>query len=272
MKTPTPRKPTLPFALTIAGSDSGGGAGIQADLRAFASQSVFGLSALTAVTAQNSTAVTAVKVMPPALVSAQVDALLADFPVHAVKTGMLANAAIIRAVARHAATDPRRPWVVDPVMIASSGAALLDPQAVGALRRQLLPRASLLTPNLPEAETLLGRRIRHANDLAEAAQALRELGPGAVLLKGGHLPGSEVVDIYCDLHGLRSYRAPKQRLRGHGTGCALASLVAARLAWGEPMPVAVEQALRVFRPALETGVRVGRGKVLVPMPQSLRED
>lgn len=269
--TVTSRSKPTSFALTIAGSDSGGGAGIQADLRAFASQSVFGLSAITAVTAQNSASVDAVQVLKPALVAAQIEAVMRDFPVAAVKTGMLATAAIVRLVAATAARRGTLPWVVDPVMIASSGAALLDPRAESVLRRLLLPQADLLTPNLPEAERLLGQRIARVSDLKPAAEALRLLGPGAVLLKGGHLEGGSVVDVYCDQHGCRAYRAPKRKLRGHGTGCSLASLIAARLALGAPMALAVEQALSVFRVALTGGVSIGRAGVLVPMPQPLPE-
>lgn len=255
------------FALTIAGSDSGGGAGIQADLRSFASQGVFGLTAITAVTAQNSRAVDAVQVLSTRMVKAQIDAVLGDFPVNAVKTGMLATPAMVKLVARQAAARADLPWVVDPVMIASSGAALLQPAAQRCVRELLLPHAWVLTPNVPEAEVLLGRRIGRQRELERAAADLRALGPRAVLLKGGHMAGREVVDVYCDADGVTLYRAPRRKLNGHGTGCTLASLVAARLALGEAPATAVAAAIAAFRIALERGVTVGRGAVWVPYPR-----
>lgn len=264
-----PRNPPRAYALTIAGSDSGGGAGIQADLRAFASQEVFGLSAITAVTAQNSQAVSAVQVQSLRVIRAQIDAVCADFPVSAIKTGMLATRAIVRLVARQAAARANLPWVIDPVMIATSGAALLAADAQRSVRDELLPRATLLTPNIPEAEALLGRRVRGLKDMERAARELLRLGPQAVLLKGGHMRGSEVVDLYLDASGGREFRAPRQRFNGHGTGCTLASLCAARLALGEPRARAVENAVLAFRRALASGVSVGRGAVYVPYP--LRE-
>lgn len=261
-KTTTPRA----YALTIAGSDSGGGAGIQADLRSFASQGVFGLTAITAVTAQNSRAVDAVQVLPAHIVQAQIDSVISDFRVNAIKTGMLATAKIVRLVARQAAALPGTPWVVDPVMIASSGAALLRPDAQRSVREQLLPIAHVLTPNVPEAEVLLGRALRKQIDLERAADDLRALGPQAVLLKGGHMAGREVIDVYCDATGATLFRAPRRKLNGHGTGCTLASLVAARLALGEAPATAVAAAIAAFRIALEHGVTVGRGAVWVPYP------
>lgn len=261
-----PANPPRAHALTIAGSDSGGGAGIQADLRAFASQEVFGLSAITAVTAQNSRAVNAVQVLSLRVIRAQIDAVCSDFPVSAIKTGMLATSAIVRLVARQAAARANLPWVIDPVMIATSGAALLAEDAQRSVRDELLPRANLLTPNIPEAEALLGRRIRGLKDMEPAARELLRLGPQAVLLKGGHMRGSEVVDLYLDATGGREFRAPRQRFNGHGTGCTLASLCAARLAVGEPRVLAVENAVSAFRRALASGVSVGQAAVYVPYP------
>lgn len=261
-----PSNPPCAHALTIAGSDSGGGAGIQADLRAFASQAVFGLSAITAVTAQNSRSVDAVQVMTLRMVRAQIDAVFSDFPVSAIKTGMLATRAIVRLVARQAAARASLPWVIDPVMIATSGAALLAEDAQRSVRDELLPHADLLTPNIPEAEALLGRRIRGLKDMEPAARELLRLGPQAVLLKGGHMRGSEVVDLYVDAADAREFRAPRQRFKGHGTGCTLASLCAARLALGEPRSLAVENAIAAFRRALASGVSVGRAGVYVPYP------
>jgi hydroxymethylpyrimidine/phosphomethylpyrimidine kinase len=263
-------KPVTPgaFALTIAGSDSGGGAGIQADLRSFASQGVFGLTAITAVTAQNSRAVNAIKVLSTRMVRAQIDAVVSDFPVAAIKTGMLATAAIVRLVAAQAAAASHLPWVIDPVMIASSGAALLAADAQRSVRELLLPRACVLTPNVPEAEALLRRPLRHYGELERAAEDLRALGPRAVLLKGGHMTGREVIDVYCDADGVTLFRAPRRRLKGHGTGCTLASLIAARLALGEAPATAVANAIGAFRIALEQGVTVGRGEVWVPYPHA----
>ena len=256
------------FALTIAGSDSGGGAGIQADLRAFASQGVFGLSAITAVTAQNSRQVSDVRVMPLSLVVSQCEALFDDYPIAVVKTGMLANVAITRQIAQLATERSGIPWVVDPVMIASSGARLLDARAEHVMRTKLVPRATLVTPNLPEAEALLGRTIISESDLIIAARDLVATGAHAVLLKGGHLPGPEVVDVLCVGTEITLFRAPRREIRSHGTGCTLASLIAARLALGESIQPAVTAAISAFRLALEHGVVIGKGQVWVPYPRA----
>jgi hydroxymethylpyrimidine/phosphomethylpyrimidine kinase len=261
-----PTKPRA-YALTIAGSDSGGGAGIQADLRSFASQGVYGLSAITAVTAQNSLEVSAVQVLSSRLIRAQIDAVTSDFPLTAVKTGMLASRAIVRlvaSIARGALAD--RPWVIDPVMIATSGATLLQGDAERSVREDLLPLATVLTPNVPEAEVLLGRSLSRQSQLERAAADLRELGAHAVLLKGGHVPGREVIDVYADPDGIILYRAQRRRLNGHGTGCCLASLIAARLALGEAPATAVAAAIGAFRVALDQGALVGSAPVWVPYP------
>lgn len=255
------------FALTIAGSDSGGGAGIQTDLRSFASQGVFGLTAITAVTAQNSRTVSAVQVLSASMVRAQIEAVAGDFAVAAVKTGMLANRTIARMVARMAdSLLTERPWVVDPVMIASSGAALLRADAQDCVREDLLPRATVLTPNVPEAEVLLGRRLTRQSQLERAANDLRLLGPRAVLLKGGHMSGKEVIDVYVDADGTTLFRTERRRFNGHGTGCCLASLIAARLALGETPAGAVAAAISAFRTALENGALIGTAPVWVPYP------
>jgi len=253
------------YALTIAGSDSGGGAGIQADLRAFASQGVFGLSAITAITAQNTSAVSAVQVTRPAVVRAQVDAVASDFPLSAIKTGMLANVAITRAVARLAARMGLA-WIVDPVMIASSGGRLLDTAAETALREDLLPHARVLTPNIPEAQALLGISITRVGQMERAAEQLCALGASAVLLKGGHLSGREVVDVYFEAGAVTAFCAPRQRLQGHGTGCTLAALLAARYALGEVGVNAVSNAISAFRIAFDQGADVGSLQVRVPYP------
>ncbi len=257
----------LCFALTIAGSDSGGGAGIQADLRAFHSQGVFGLAVITALTAQNTREVAAVQLTPPAMIRAQFDAVVADFPVGAMKIGMLGNAATTREVTALVLTV-NVPLVVDPVMIASSGARLLDVDAEVALRK-LIRNATIITPNLPEAAALLG--IDESSiEIESAARALLAMGAAAVLLKDGHGSGSTVRDIYCDAHGIIAFEAPRAAFRGHGTGCSLASLITARLALGESTRTAVANAIGVFRTAIAEGYRVGTEQVLVPNPKPRR--
>lgn len=252
-----------PSVLTIAGSDSGGGAGIQADLKTFAAFRVHGLSVVTALTAQNTRAVSAVAVTRPAMITAQVDAVFDDFDVRALKIGMLGNRATIRAVARGLARHRRVPVVLDPVMVASSGAVLLEPGAIEALRAELLPQATLLTPNGPEAELLLGHPIRDRRALAPAARALLALGPSAVLLKGGHVGRGEVEDHLVGPDGHRVFRHPRLDVDGHGTGCTLSAAVAASLALGQPLEAAVETAIGYVHRALECAYRPGRGAVSV---------
>ncbi len=222
--------PTTPVsALTIAGSDSGGGAGIQADLKAFAAHRVHGLSAIAALTAQNTRGVTAVHVPPLDFLHAQIEACFADFDIHAVKLGMLANAEVIELVA--SALERHRPThvVLDPVMVATSGARLLEDSALRAMRERLLPLATLLTPNIPEAELLLGRTISSADDAENAAAALLDLGAGAVLLKGGHLhEGPRVIDRYFDGVSHEEFIHARLPVDAHGTGCTLASAISAQ--------------------------------------------
>ena len=251
-------------ALTIAGSDSGGGAGIQADLKTFAAHGVHGLSAITALTAQHTRGVTAVHVPPPGFLRAQIDACFEDFRIGVVKLGMLASAEVIHAVAD--ALEAHRPphLVVDPVMVATSGARLLEADALDAMRTRLLPMASLLTPNIPEAELLLGRRIADAADAERALDAFLAAGSAAVLLKGGHLDeGGDVVDRYADAGIRRSFRGPRLRVDGHGTGCTLASAIAANLCLGQALPEACAGAIDYIREALRLGVHPGRSEVLV---------
>ena len=248
-----------PVALTIAGSDSGGGAGIQADLKTFAAHGVYGVSALTAVTAQNTVAVTGVQEVETSLVRAQVAAVCDDFPVAAAKTGMLSSAAIIGAVAE-AAADCRFPLVVDPVMVAKTGDRLLRPDAVEALRDELLPRATLLTPNLPEASDLTGRPVEDEAGMRDAADRLLRLGATAVLVKGGHLAGAELVDYYTDGVSERLFRASRIETRAtHGTGCTLSAAVAAGIARGRALREAVERALAYVRAAMRRAAPLGRG-------------
>ncbi|GAP67437.1 phosphomethylpyrimidine kinase [Mizugakiibacter sediminis] len=251
------------MALTIAGSDCGGGAGIQADLKAFRARGVHGTSAIAAITAQNTRGVSAVHTVPLAHLRAQIDAVFDDFPVAAVKTGMLARAAAVRLVARELRRR-RPPWtVVDPVMIATSGARLLDPAALDALVGELIPLADVLTPNLPEAEALTGIAIRTRRDADAAAQALRAMGARAVLLKGGHARGTEVVDRYYDARGVLEIVHPRLRVEGHGTGCTLASALAAELAKGAAPRGAARRAIAYVHKALAAGYRPGGGDVVV---------
>ncbi|WP_202840353.1 bifunctional hydroxymethylpyrimidine kinase/phosphomethylpyrimidine kinase [Luteimonas saliphila] len=251
-------------ALTIAGSDSGGGAGIQADLRTFAAHRVHGLSALAALTAQHTRGVTAVHVPPVEFMRAQVDACFEDFDIGAVKLGMLANAAVIHAVADALEAHPPTLLVLDPVMVATSGARLLETDALDALRTRLVPRADLLTPNTPEAELLTGLRIADAAAAERALDALLAMGARAVLLKGGHLDeGAQVVDRYRDAAGAATFIHERLPFEGHGTGCTLASAVAAQLCLGLPMAQAAAAAVAYVGRALRQGYRPGRGKAHV---------
>ena len=252
-----------PIALTIAGSDSGGGAGIQADLKTFHARGVHGLSAITAITSQNTRGVSAVHAVPLTHIRSQLAAVFDDFPVAAVKTGMLGSAAITRLVAREMAVRKPTWLVVDPVMIATSGSRLLDEDAVGALIDELIPLADILTPNLPEAEALLGHPIKTAKQFDAAGEALLALGAGAVLLKGGHGDGQVVVDRFYDARGTIELRHPRLKLEGHGTGCTLASAIAAELAKGQSPRSAVRRAVAYVHRALLRGYRPGGGSVHV---------
>ncbi len=252
-------------ALTLAGSDSGGGAGIQADLKTFAAHRVHGLSAIAALTAQHTRGVTAVHVAPASFLRAQVDALFDDFRVEVVKLGMLASAEIIHAVAD--ALEAHRPAhvVLDPVMVATSGARLLEPEALGALRERLFPLSSIVTPNLPEAALLLG--AAQVEDDAGADHALERLlsaGARAVLLKGGHMPGTaQMRDRFSDGRERRVFEHPRLEVNGHGTGCTLASAIAANLCLGMALPAACEAATDYVHGALRGAYRPGRSEVAV---------
>lgn len=256
-----------PRLLTIAGSDSGGGAGIQADLKTFAAWGTYGMSALTAVTAQNTLAVTGVVTLPPAFVAQQIDAVFDDLGVDAVKIGMLADAAVINAVAdrlEYWLTRRAVPVVLDPVMVAKSGDPLLADDAVDQLRTRLLPLATVVTPNLPEAERLTGQPLglgREAERVT-AARVLGAYGP-AVLLKGGHDTGPEVADLLFDPKkpdAPRWFRHPRLATRAtHGTGCTLSSALAARLAAGVALEVAVGEAIDYLQGALAAAWPLGHG-------------
>jgi hydroxymethylpyrimidine/phosphomethylpyrimidine kinase len=246
--------------LTIAGSDSGGGAGIQADLKTFAAHQVYGTSAITAVTAQNTLGVTRFMALPADLVTEQIEAVVSDIGAHATKTGMLATAAIVEAVAA-AVEDLDVPWlVVDPVMIAKSGDRLLDDEALGAIKSELLRRAFVVTPNVPEAETLSGVTIRSDEDRREAARRIAALGAAHVIIKGGHFPSDAIVDLLYDGHRFTEYRT--ERVPGrhtHGTGCTFAAAITARLALGATLEDAVPLAQQYVAGAIRRAPEVGTG-------------
>ncbi|MGC3999210.1 MAG: bifunctional hydroxymethylpyrimidine kinase/phosphomethylpyrimidine kinase [Anaeromyxobacter sp.] len=247
-------------ALTIAGSDSGGGAGIQADLRTFAAHRLHGTSAITAVTAQNSVGVSGWVALEPTMVVAQIEAVATDMAVAASKTGMLASAAIISAVAHAASRFALGPLVVDPVMVAKSGDRLLDAAAERAYLDELLPRAALVTPNLHEAAVLAGRPVRDLDDMREAARVLHGRGARAVLVKGGALEG-QAVDVFFDGRALTEIPGPWVDTRNvHGTGCTLSAAIASRLALGDGLLDAVKAAKAYLVEGLRSSYTVGRGR------------
>ncbi|MDR2450988.1 MAG: bifunctional hydroxymethylpyrimidine kinase/phosphomethylpyrimidine kinase [Candidatus Accumulibacter sp.] len=249
--------------LSIAGSDSGGGAGIQADLKAFAALGCYGMTAITALTAQNTLGVRSIHGVPPAMLRDQIDAVIEDIGAHAVKIGMLhapeTVAVVAQAIDRHALTNV----VLDPVMVATSGAVLIETPAVEALVRELFPRVDLLTPNLDEASLLVGRALRTLEDMESAALDLMALGARAVLVKGGHLPGKTVTDLLLTADGERRAMAlPRiETANTHGTGCTLSSAIAAHLSLGASLPEAVARARDYVWEALRAGapVRTGAG-------------
>ena len=247
-------------ALTIAGSDSGGGAGIQADLKTFAAHRVYGTSALTAVTAQNTRGVRAWTAISPDLVRAQIDAVAEDIGVEAVKLGMLTNAAIVAVVAA-AIRSLRLPNVVlDPVMIAKGGDRLLEEDAVTAIRTSLLPLAEVVTPNVPEAQVLTGSTIGSLEDMRTAARRILDMGPRVVLIKGGHLPGAESIDVAASARESFELRGPRVATTStHGTGCTLASAIAANLALGLEMREALSRAREYVEGAILHAPRIGGG-------------
>jgi hydroxymethylpyrimidine/phosphomethylpyrimidine kinase len=233
----------IPVALTIAGSDCSAGAGIQADLKTFQHFRVHGLTAVTCVVSETANIVRAVHPVPVEIVSDQVSLMLESFPVAAIKTGMLFSAAHVVAVAEILRDFPQIPLVVDPVMIASTGASLLEPDAIAAYRELLLPLARVITPNLPEAETLLGEKIPDESSLEPAARRLAEMFGTAVLLKGGHLDGADCVDLLVDDGSVHRFSGTRIPVAGsHGTGCTLSAAVAAALALGDSLPDAVKTA------------------------------
>ncbi len=260
--TPDPRAPNpIPTALTIAGSDSGGGAGIQADLKTFEAHGVFGMSVVTAVTAQNTRAVTAVHDVPVDVVVAQIEAVADDLPIGAVKTGMLSSPEIVAAVARAIEDRELAPVVVDPVMVSKSGDALLDPDAVGAVATRLLPLATVVTPNAHEAARLAAMDVRTLDDARRAADVILRLGPAAVLVKGGHLDGeADAVDLLVWGDGEATFRQERiDTPHTHGTGCTYASAIAAHLARGLALEEAVGRARVYLQHAIRHALPLGGG-------------
>jgi len=249
-----------PRALTIAGSDSGGGAGIQADLKTFQAFGVYGASVLTALTAQNTRTVSAIEYLPPAFVTAQLDAVLGDIGGDAAKMGMIGNAAIAAALADCLDAQPIDKLVIDPVMIAKSGDALLTEDARRSLIERILPHAYVVTPNVPEAEVLAGMTIASAEAVHAAGPAIHALGPRYVLLKGGHLEGPEATDWLYDGATWTAYGAPRIDTKNtHGTGCTYSAAIAAGLAWGLDVHDAVRQAKTYVTGAIEHALPVGGG-------------
>jgi hydroxymethylpyrimidine/phosphomethylpyrimidine kinase len=249
------------IALTIAGSDSSGGAGIQADLKSFAAQGVFGASVLTALTAQNTLGVQSVHMVPPEFIAAQIDAVCADFNVHGTKTGMLASAEIVHTVALKVQEWDLGNLVVDPVMVAKSGSVLLAAEAIAALRAELLPLALIVTPNIPEAGVLCGRHLdaESEEDLKSATREIFQMGSRYVLLKGGHRAG-DATDILFDGKNFETFNAPRiDTKHTHGTGCTLSAAIAALLAKGQPVPLAVENAKQYITAAIAQAPGLGKG-------------
>lgn len=253
--------------LTIAGSDSGGGAGIQADLKTFAALGCYGMSAITALTAQNTHGVSAIHPVPADFLAAQIDAVLGDIGAHAVKIGMLHSAETVRTVAQAIDRHQVRHVVLDPVMVSVTGATLMEPSAVHALVNELFPRASLITPNLDEAALLLGNTVAGAADMGTSARILLRLGAQAVLLKGGHLKGEDIVDVLAmaeqPVRQWQDRRIDTPNL--HGAGCTLSSAIAAQLALGLDLPAAVQVGRDYVRQALRTSIHVRTGSGVGPL-------
>jgi hydroxymethylpyrimidine/phosphomethylpyrimidine kinase len=247
--------------LIVAGSDSGGGAGIQADIKAVTMLGAFAATAITALTAQNTEGVFGILPIPPDFIRQQMAVVLDDIGADAIKTGMLHDVAVIETVAAVLAEKAASvPLVVDPVMVAKGGAKLIEDGAIDALKRLLAARAAVLTPNLPEAEILCGRAIASVADMKDAAVALLRLGCGAVLLKGGHLPGAVLTDVLATASGFRIWESPRIDSRHtHGTGCTLASAIAAGLAQGLAIEAAVDRARLYVRKAIASAPGFGRG-------------
>jgi hydroxymethylpyrimidine/phosphomethylpyrimidine kinase len=250
----------MKIALTIAGSDSGGGAGIQADLKTFQQFGVFGTSVIVALTAQNTRGVRRVETVSEAMVSEQLTALAEDLPPDALKTGMLADTALVRLVAKAIRENGWVPLVVDPVMVSTSGHRLLTAEAEEVVRESLLPLAALVTPNLDEAAILTGRAVHDVASMERAGETLLRFGAAAALVKGGHLSGDDVTDILVTPDGIRHYRRPRLASGStHGTGCTLSAAITAGLALGRPLDRAVEDALDFVYRAIAAAPGLGQG-------------
>jgi hydroxymethylpyrimidine/phosphomethylpyrimidine kinase len=254
----------LPVALTIAGSDSGAGAGIQADLLTFAAHGVFGTTAITCLTAQNPDGVTAIETLPAAFVLEQILQVHRCFKLRALKTGMLHSAAIVTAVADFLRAEPLIPAVIDPVMVATSGAVLLEPEALAAVREQLLPRAVLVTPNLDEVAVLLGERPATVAAMIEAGRQLADTFGTAFLVKGGHLSGDELTDVLVQSGGdVKTFISRRvQDVNTHGSGCTLSAAIAANLARGFALDDAVDAARAYLLRGLEDGLLIGHRRFI----------
>ncbi|MGD2045038.1 MAG: bifunctional hydroxymethylpyrimidine kinase/phosphomethylpyrimidine kinase [Gemmatimonadota bacterium] len=249
-----------PIALTIAGSDSGGGAGIQADLKTFQAFGVFGTSAITAITAQNTRGVDAIHAVPVDVVRAQIDAVVSDLRPAALKSGMLATAELVSTVASAIHEHGLRRYVLDPVMVATSGDRLLEEDAVATIARKLVPLADLVTPNLPEAAILADMEVETPDEMVKAGRRILDLGAGAVLIKGGHLQG-EIVDILLGSGEERRWSRPRiDTQHTHGTGCTLSAAIAASLSLGRDLPDAVEQGIRFTGRAIAEAPGLGSGR------------
>ena len=246
--------------LIIAGSDSGGGAGIQADIKTVTALGGYAATAVTAVTVQNTNGVTGIHAIPLDIISAQIASVLDDLGADVIKTGMLASTLVIETTMAALSLHASIPLIVDPVMVAKGGASLLTDDAVGTLRRIVLPRATLITPNLPEAEALTGRSIETRQAMREAVKHLLDLGPSAVLLKGGHLAGDDIIDIYAGREGTQEWHSKRIATRHtHGTGCTLASAIATGLAQAMNAIDSISRARAYVRHAIETAPGLGQG-------------
>lgn len=261
---------TYPRVLSIAGSDSGGGAGIQADLKTFSALGCFGMTAITALTAQNTTGVRAIHAVPAQMLADQIDAVVEDIGVDAVKIGMLHSPEIVQTVARAIQRHALQKVVFDPVMVATSGAVLIDKEAVNVLVRELFPRTAVITPNLDEAALLVQRTLNSELDMEAAAAELLTMGANAVLVKGGHLQGEVVSDLLALASGEKIWMRDSRihTPNTHGTGCTLSSAIAAHLALGQPLVQAVQSARTYIRGALLHGVNVRTGKGSGPLNHS----
>jgi hydroxymethylpyrimidine/phosphomethylpyrimidine kinase len=246
--------------LIIAGSDSGGGAGIQGDIKTVTALGGYAMTAITAITIQNTIGVQGFHPVPPQIIAGQIQAVMSDIGADAIKTGMLVSAEVVEAIADALLAYASVPLVVDTVMIAKGGTALLDAGGVEAMKKRLFPQAALVTPNAPEAARLTGIEVRTPDDLARAGQILRDLGARAVLVKGGHLSGDIVTDVLVDASGVHMFPGPRlSNPSTHGTGCALASAIATGLAQGLALQDAVVQARALVQEAIRNGLAFGRG-------------